>query len=1244
MKCLNRTSVIVAASLALTFSLMLQVAEAQPGRGRTGGGGMLGSLDLTQMEEVQTELKLTDEQKTKLTEIRTALFQSEEARGIFRATEEERPKLLAALQGKVNEQLKEALQPDQVSRLTQLYVQRSGYRILSDATTATELGLTTEQQAAIKTALTEYETARGEVRFNRDLSSDERDAKSAELEVAKDAKVAGLLNDTQKAALEAKKGVAFAFADQQGATPKPATIPAVSATTPAATGAAPSPGSHTISTEAQPMGDPVLSFGGSVKKGEPVQELSFNFRYAPWADVLEMFSAAAGLTLDLTVTPPGTFNYFDDKKYTPIQALDVINGYLLQKGYLIVNRNKFLVVLTFDNPIPPNLIPVVKVEDLPSRGNNELLTVSMKLDGITAQDAAAEVNELIGPHGKVVGLSRTNQLVITDIGSNLQRIHDLLSGISIDGEKIFRKFPMKHIDVADAELLIRELFGLPTGATNVSAGSSSSRYGFSTFSQQSSSSNSRFPSSGSSSSRDPRADSATKVFVTTDERTNNLLITASPDDMKLVESAIEAIDVEGAGNATSRSSKEPYLVVYQIKTADAVEVSKTLEVLYPGCVVNEDGRARRLHILASEAMQLKIAASIERLDGLSGGVQVAVIQLGRLDAYTATASIQSLFFNDVDAPIIQPHPTSNALILRGDTQQIEQVRTLLGQMDPEDRQRGGGTTRTIPLGGRDAKEFADILEKMVNSSGRAKIRTVVPSSGGPIKSRRIPSLGEEPAAGDVPAAGTDLPADFFNLKPRPAAPAVEETPKVDEAPVKKDTKSAEHREKFDAVFAVYRQDKPNNDERDASLVKNASQVESGDETEPAAGTAPPAAPGPTPAPEPEKASDGQAQAVPNILMTIQNGNLVVMSTDQDALDALEDMIDSLAEVMPVKNQWTVFYLQSADATETATVLERIFPTSSVSTTSSSGGGGLLGELTGGLSSMGRGLMNMSGMDMLTSGPTTLRIIPDLRTNSLFVSGPPHLVDEVEDTLMILDASELPEQLRDRAPRYIEVKHAEVGEVAQMIRDVYKEEMEPPSRGGQAGGGQNPLAALMGGGGGGSSRGGSRSGGGGADAGIKLTLGVDARNNRLIVSAPEALFLQVEGMVKQIDQASLDSVRTTRVVPLEHANTAILKQTLGTLMPRVRVSSSSTSGRSSGGSDSGSSNSGQPSSEQIQQLMQQRAAMFGGGGSPFGGGSSAGGSRGPTSGGSPFGGGGGSPFGGGRGSSGGGPGGSNRGGR
>jgi type II secretory pathway component GspD/PulD (secretin) len=1193
-----------------------------PGGGRGPGGGS-SPLELLGRDDVRGELGLTEDQQKAISDLQTGLRDSPEFRDIIdrsraAANDEERRAIFGEMRTVMDKKIDAIIKPEQRSRLTELSLQRQGVRALADPDTAGQFNISSDQQAKIAELNQKYEDERRAIRFNRDMSDEERDAKSEALRVEFEKNASGILSAQQRSVFEQKQGKPFAFADTQGGTPaaRPITTQAApTALTPAAL--APS------TPETPPEGETAtVSFGGEAgENGAPVKELSFNFRYAPWADVLTLFAESAGLTLDLNAVPPGSFNYRDNRKYTPMQALDVLNGYLLQKGYVLVRRDEFLVVVNIDAGIPPNLVPTVTLEELPERGRNELMTVLIPLEGMTAEEAAVEARELLGPQGKVVALNKANKIVVTDIGSNLRRIHGLITGFEVeDGDKVFRKFELEHISVLDADAVVRDLFGL--GARGVENVSGSSRSSYDSRSRYGSSS-----SSSSSSSRDPRygspapADTNAVVTLAIDERTNSLLVTASPTNIKIIEEAIAAVDLPPLPGAASRSSREPYLEVYQLETADAMEVTKTLNVLFPGTILNEDGRTRRIHIKATEDMHRDIAATIRQLDGIGAGAsQMAVIPLGRMDAYTATTSIQSLFYADGDsAPVVQPHPSDNALIVRGTNEQVTQIKLLVTQLEPGEAggYGGEGNLRTIPLGGRDPEDFLRALERVWNVRGRNPIRTVIPSATGAIRDRRIPSTTspfspEEPEAAAPAVKGAERPApakpskEASNDKPNQSAsrPPYESpvAARLDASFLKSvpdDLAFAFADESFrDVSFAADPQDdaaaddNPGDTASDEELQRlflNLNAAEAGQDA---------------------ATSDSNAP----IAITIQGGNLVIVSEDEAALDRLEDVIASLASAMPPKTQWTVFYLRSADATQTASILERLFPTSSVSTSvGASSDGGFMSELSGGLSSMGRGIMGMSGLDSVLSGPQTLRIIPDVRSNSLFVSGPPHQIDEVEDVLRILDASELPEQLRDRAPRYIAVKHAQVDEVAEIIRDVFKEELTPPQpvqqqRGG--GGGANPFAALMGGGGGSATA-----------AKVQMTLGIDYQNSRLYVSSSDPTFQQVQAVVEEIDSAALEARRAIRVVPLQHASSTIIRQTIGTLLPRVKVSSSSTSNRasSSGGGNSDSNNDAQQqAAEQMRQQFIQRA--FQGGGFPGGGGTPGGGGR-PTGGGSTRGGGG-----------------------
>jgi type II secretory pathway component GspD/PulD (secretin) len=1247
-----------AASLIAMVILSVAAPDAKAQRGRGGSGGGSSPLELLRRDEVKGEVGLTEDQKKALGEMQLGLRDDPDFRSIMEraraaGSDEERRAIFGEMRGVLDKKVDAIIKPEQRSRLNELSLQRQGMKALADPNVAGQLNISDDQRGKITELNTKYEEARRELRSNRDMSENERDAKTDALKAEFDKNASAILSDQQRRSFEQRKGKVFAFADTQGGPQEPAR--ATGNAQPASTALTPAAVAPPTSVEPPDGETATVSFGGGTGvNGAPVKEMSFTFRYAPWTDVLTLFAEAAGLTLDLNAVPPGSFNYRDNRKYSPTEALDVLNGYLIQKGFILVRRDEFLVVVNIDNGIPPNLVPTVTLEELPTRGRNELMSVIMPLVGMTAEEAATESRELLGPQGKVVALNRANKIVVTDIGSNLQRVHGLLSGIEVEGDKIFRKFELEHISVLDADAVVRDLFGLGArGVENVSG--SSNRYD----------PRSRYGSSSSSSSRDPRygtpapADPNAVVTLAIDERTNSLLVTASPTNILIVEEAIEAVDLPPLDGFASRSNREPYLEVYQLETADAMEVTKTLNVLFPGTVLNEDGRTRRIHIKATPDMHKEISATIRQLDGEGAGAsQMAVIPLGRMDAYTATTSIQSLFYADGEsAPVVQPHPSDNALIVRGSNEQVTQIKLLVTQLEPGEGggYGGSGNLRTIPLGGRDPEAFLKALEGVWNVRGRNRIRTVIPSATGAIRDRRVPSstspfLSDEPAATGGEAA-TESPQPnratppATNAGPKPTTPPVTDATKkpsqsARRAPYEDARPSRTANAAFNTTrdFALAFADDPfsevsfADDEQEEPAVDSQPGDENADntQTDDAPTEDAPTEDAPTKdaevnqdlkqlfidldAAEAErdaaaagsKSSDSDAP----IAITIQGGNLLIVSDDEDALDRLEDVIASLASAMPPKTQWTVFYLRSADATQTAAILERLFPTSSVTTSLGGSDGGFMSELSGGLSSMGRGIMDMSGMNSILSGPQTLRIIPDVRSNSLFVTGPPHEIDEVEDVLRILDASELPEQLRDRAPRYIAVDHAEVGEVAEIIRDVFKEELTPPApvQQGRGGSGGNPLAALM--------------GGGGSTATapkVQMTLGIDRQNSRLYVSCNGPMFLQVSEMVEEIDAAALGARRAIRVVPLQHASSAMIQQTLGALMPRVQVSTSSTSGRaSSRGASSDTNNTQQQNADQlrqqfIQQALQRQAAGAQGRG-PGGGASGRPGSgRGPGSG-------------------------------
>ena len=247
-----------------------------------------------------------------------------------------------------------------------------------------------------------------------------------QMQKERDEQILALLTPEQKDAWQAKLGPPLPKEDHE-ADPRPAPSDAerrtAHSTTPPATQVKPPIDSS--STMVAPDGtevprEMVAKFlVDDADESKKPEKLSFNFRYAPWTDVLMLFADAAALTLDLNDVPPGTFNYYDRGEYTPREALNILNGYLLQKGFIMVRRDQFLYVTNLDKPIPPNLIPDVAADQLSEHADNELVRSRIPLAVDDLDRAADEIKGLLGPQGDVVPLTTTKSLMITGLVRNL---------------------------------------------------------------------------------------------------------------------------------------------------------------------------------------------------------------------------------------------------------------------------------------------------------------------------------------------------------------------------------------------------------------------------------------------------------------------------------------------------------------------------------------------------------------------------------------------------------------------------------------------------------------------------------------------------------------------------------------------------------------------------------------------------------------------------------------------------------
>jgi len=266
-----------------------------------------------------------------------------------------------------------------------------------------------------------------------------------------------------------------------------------------------------------------------------------------------------------------------------------------------------------------------------------------------------------------------------------------------------------------------------------------------------------------------------------------------------------------------------------------------------------------------------------------------------------------------------------------------------------------------------------------------------------------------------------------------------------------------------------------------------------------------------------------------------------------------------------------------------------------------GGGGIFGSLFGGGGGGSSGASS-SGSTVSGSGATgEISLIPDPRFNAIWVQANPLDMQTVEELVSIIDKPDSPvENLSRGAAQTIYVLNTPVTDVEATIKQVFADRIAQPAA---AAAQRQPspqefIEALRGGGGGG---GGRRGGGQSELKEATMTVTADKKNNSLIVVAPPNLFLEVERLVKQMDEDAGGVEESVMVIPIGgEVNSTIMKSALQSVFGSAAKTSSTNA--QSGGSTSpvtGSSSGGNSAPSNPADFFQQ----FRNRGSGFPGGSS-----------------------------------------
>jgi general secretion pathway protein D len=288
-------------------------------------------------------------------------------------------------------------------------------------------------------------------------------------------------------------------------------------------------------------------------------------------------------------------------------------------------------------------------------GSDRFITRLIPLKYIDAEAIANTLKPLVSKDASMVAYPPTNTIILTDSGTNIARILDILRDIDVDAYKEeLTVVQLKHADVQTLANQLSEIFGAEVaavggGAPGVAAVARQRR--------------ALQPGAAVPAAAGGDATPAARARIIPDARTNSLLILSSRQRTAEIKEAIARLDVKAEGGGR--------IHVYRLKHADAEELATTLSQLLSG-QSGAPAQPGNVAITGGAPVAANLRAAVTEL--AEGGVVVTP------DAPTNSLVIQSSVegFNalsEVIAKLDTPRPQVlvEALIMEVDVSDAEDL-------------------------------------------------------------------------------------------------------------------------------------------------------------------------------------------------------------------------------------------------------------------------------------------------------------------------------------------------------------------------------------------------------------------------------------------------------------------------------------------------------------------------------------------------------------------------------------------
>jgi len=326
--------------------------------------------------------------------------------------------------------------------------------------------------------------------------------------------------------------------------------------------------------------------------------IPIDFNQADIRIVIKAISELTGLNFLVDENVKGTVTLISPTKVRRGDLYKVLQSILEAKGFATSPSGNLIKIMPRAEVNKRNLPYGIGNDPAAVPANDTLVTWIIPLTYANAGDLSGTITPLLG--GTVAAYAQTNSLMVTDTGSNIRRVLQIVRNFDVPGEQQeLLVLPLKHAEAGELSQEILQVLEKQASAAPSAGGGPAGR-------------GAPAPISGA-----PAGGSQSGATIVPETHTNSLIVVASPRLMDSIQELVEQLDTERPLNTAN-------IHVVYLENAEAKDVAKSLETAMQTSAVQRGAgaKAESVHIQADESTNaLIIVASPEDYEVVAGVIR-----------------------------------------------------------------------------------------------------------------------------------------------------------------------------------------------------------------------------------------------------------------------------------------------------------------------------------------------------------------------------------------------------------------------------------------------------------------------------------------------------------------------------------------------------------------------------------------------------------------------------------------------